>query len=136
MAEGGGQDRRWGLRIKIKASVHSQVFAMLEARLVDLSPGGALLEHVEPVRPGGACELVIEEDPEDIRLRCRIVRSTLTQPAQAEASREIRYHTGVEFVDLKPAQNKILEALIQRLRGDDGGGPTYLAGLHTLLLLL
>ena len=133
MAEGGGQDRRWGLRIKIKASVHSQVFAMLEARLVDLSAGGALLEHLEPVRPGGACELVIEDTPKDVRLRCRIVRSTLTQPAQAEASREIRYHTGVEFVDLNPDQSEFLEALIRRYR--DGGGGTSLAGLQTLLLL-
>ena len=134
MAEGGGQDRRWGLRIKIRASVHSQVFAMLEARLVDLSAGGALLEHLEPVRPGGACELVIEDTPEDVRLRCRIVRSSLTQPAQAEANREIRYTTGVEFVDLNPAQSEFLEALIRR--HSDGGGGTSLAGLQTLLLLL
>jgi len=136
MTDGSGQERRRGLRIKIRASVHSQVFAMLDARLVDLSPGGALLEHVEPVRPGGACELVIEDNPEDVRLRCRIVRSTLTQPAQAEASREIRYHTGVEFVDLQPAQSEFLEALIRQHRADDGGGATYLAGLHALLLLL
>ena len=133
MAEGGGQERRRGLRVQIKASVHSQVFAMLEARLVDLSAAGALLEHVEPVRPGGACELVIEDNPEDVRLRCRIVRSTLTQPAQAEASREIRYHTGVEFVDLQPAQSVFLEALIRRYR--DGGGGAGLAVLAAFLLL-
>ena len=134
MGEGSGQERRRGPRIQIKASVHSQVFAMLEARLVDLSAGGALLEHVEPVRPGGACELVIEDNPEDMRLRCRIVRSTLTQPAQAEASREIRYHTGVEFVDLKPDQSAFLEVLIRRYHDDGGGaGLTVLAAFLLLL---
>ncbi len=134
MGEGSEQERRRGLRIKIKASVHSQVLAMLEARLVDLSAGGALLEHVEPVRPGGACELLIEDNPEDMRLRCRIVRSTLTQPAQAEASREIRYHTGVEFVDLNPEQRAFLGALIQRYC--NGGGGRALAVLAVVLLLL
>jgi hypothetical protein len=136
MAEGGGQERRRSLRIKIRAPVHSQMFAVLEARLVDLSAMGALVEHVEPIRPGGACELVVEDTPEDQRLRCRIVRSMVTQPQQAAATREIRYQTGVEFVDLKPAQSQFVEALIRRHRGGDGGGSASLGGLHTLLLLL
>jgi hypothetical protein len=136
MAESGGEERRRSLRIKIRAPVHSQVIAMLEARLVDLSAMGALLEHAEPIRPGGACELVVEDAPEDQRLRCRIVRSMVTQPQQAAVTREIRYQTGVEFVDLKPAQSQFLEALIRRHLGGDGGGSASLAGLHALLLLL
>lgn len=134
MGEGSEQERRRALRIKIKAPVHGQMFAMLEARLVDLSATGALLEHTQPVRPGGACELLIEDGPGDDRLRCRIVRSTLTQPAEAEARREIRYQTGVEFVDLEPAQSTYLEALIRRHRAEGGG--TSLAGRKAFLLLL
>ncbi len=136
MAESGGQERRRSLRIKIRAPVHSQVFAILEARLVDLSAMGALVEHVEPIRPGGACELVVEGAPEDQHLRCRIVRSMVTQPQQAAVTREIRYQTGIEFVDLKPAQSQFVEALIRRHRGAEGGGPASPAGPHTLLLLL
>ncbi len=133
MADGVGQERRRGHRIKIRASVNSRVFAMLDARLLDLSATGALLEHVEPVRPGGACEVLIGDNAEDHRLRCRIVRSTLTQADRPAAAREIRYQTGVEFVDLRPAQGKFLEGLIRR-HGGDGGG-TSLAGLRTFFLL-
>ncbi len=136
MAEGSGEERRRSLRIRIRASVHSQVFAMLEARLVDLSATGAMLEHAEPIRPGGACELVIEDNPREQRLRCRIVHSMLTQPRQAAATREIRYQTGVEFVDLQPEQSQFLDGLIRRHRGDGGGGGPSLGGLHTILLLL
>ncbi len=136
MAESGGQERRRSLRIKIRAPVHSQVLAVLEARLVDLSATGALVEHVGPIRPGSACELVIADAPGAEHLRCRIVRSMVTQPQQAAATREIRYQSGVEFVDLKPAQSQFVEAMIRRHRGGDAGGSASPAGLHTVLLLL
>lgn len=128
MAKGSGRERRREPRIRIRATVHSQVFATMDARVVDLSAVGALLEHVEPIRPGGACELVIEDTPEDLRLRCRIVRSVLTQPEEAAARRQIRYRTGVEFVDPSPAQTQLMEVLIRRQRGNGGG--SFLSGLQ------
>ena len=136
MAEDGGQERRRSQRIQIRRPVHSQVLAILEARLVDLSATGALVEHLEPIRPGSACELVVADAPEAEHLRCRIVRSMVTQPQQAAATREIRYQTGIEFVDLKPAQSRFVEAMIRRHRGGEGGGPASPPGFHTLLLLL
>lgn len=131
MEDRGGRERRREARIKIRAQVHGQVLATLDARLMDLSAVGALLEHVEPIRPGAACELLLQDEPEELCLPCRIVRSALIQPEGPAVSHQIRYHSGVEFVDPTPAQRRILEALMRRQRADGGGSSS--SGLDVVL---
>lgn len=133
MDESGGQERRRAPRIRLRTPVGSRVFAVVEALLVDVSAVGALLEHAEPVRPGVACEVMIEGASEGLRLRCHVVRSTLIQRDGGGADRRVCYHTGVEFVNLTPAQTSFLEAMIGR-HGGDGRGK-LLTGLSVLLIL-
>ena len=126
-------ERRRAPRIKIGARVESLVYDLVPARLVDLSATGALLEHAEPVRPGGFCELVLRDERREFRLQCRIVRSVVTRPPQGPDPRKISYHTGVEFFDLTPAQREALEALLSRYGGSGWLKPT--GGLDVFLLV-
>jgi hypothetical protein len=111
--------------------VGSRVFAVVEAHLVDLSTGGALLEHVEPVRPGAACEVMIEGGGEGLRLKCHVVRSVLTRREGPGSDRPVCYHTGVEFQNLTPPQTSFLEAMLNKHSGDGRG--KLLTGLSVLL---
>lgn len=122
------RERRRAPRTRFREGLESRMYALVDAQLVDLSMWGALLEHVVPIRPGSLCELVIEENREPLRIHCRVIRSNLTRPTEATASREVRYHTGVEFMGLTPVQATFLEALIRRYGGNGGrrppGGPS------------
>jgi len=109
------------------------VYNLVPAHLVDLSATGALLEHAESVRPGGFCELVIQDERKEFRLQCRIVRSVVTRPSQVPDPRKISYHTGVEFSDLTPAQREALEALLSRYGRSSWLKPT--GGLDVFLLI-
>ena len=134
MAEVIQQERRRAPRVRIQAGVPSRMYSAVEARLLELSVVGALLEHTEPVRPGYSCEMVIEGNLEEPPLQCRIVRSVLTRQAQGGRGSEVCYHSGVEFVGPTPAQATLLEVLIRRnSRGGGGGKPP--AGPHVLLLI-
>jgi len=109
------------------------MFAVLEARLVDLSALGALLEHTEPIRPGTACEVMIEGSSEGLRLKCQVARSTLIQLEGAGHDRPVCYHTGIEFVSLTPAQIGFLETMIGRHSADGRG--KLVTGLAVFLFL-
>lgn len=131
MEESGGQERRRAPRIRLRTAVGSRVFAVVEAHLVDLSTVGALLEHTDPVRPGTACEVMIEGGGEGLRLKCHVVRSVLTRRDGSGSDRPVCYHTGVEFQNLTPSQTSFLEAMLSK-HGGDGRGK-LLTGLSVLL---
>lgn len=129
----GGQERRRAPRVRLRAPVPSRVYSVVEAGLVDLSVLGALLEHAGSIRPGASCEVLIEDSRQGLRLQGRVVRSAVWRPEEALESREIRYHTGIEFVGLTPTQADALEGMLRRHGDPAGGAPAR--GLRVFLLL-
>ena len=112
-----GRYKRRATRVQMRVPLHCRLHPIVDATIVDLSLGGAQMEHTVPVRPGGACELVIKEGGGEFRLLCRVLRSVIIRSPFAMTSHEVRYRTGLEFMNLRPPQETFLNALIRRYSG-------------------
>lgn len=118
-------------RVTVMGRVEGKIVASYEATLVNLSLGGALVEHSSMVRLGSMSQLMLPFGKGEIRLTCRVVRSALNRRESRGRDSAIIYQTGLEFVDPSPETLTVLEELIAGSR-PGGGAP----GPTTVTLLL
>lgn len=106
------RERAWtpsrrGPRIPLPPGVWGELNARLKARVLDLSSGGARLEHHGTLRPDHLYSLTLllgaAEGP--LRLPVRVVWS---QVYQFEPGGDMVYHSGVEFRDPAPEAKQYL----------------------------
>lgn len=82
-----------------------------EAEVLDLSLGGALVEHHGVLRVGGICFLdLLPSSTEAITIRCRVVYSRVTG---RESDRVLYCQTGLEFLDVTREIERVLGAIIR-----------------------
>ncbi len=81
-----------------------------EAEVLDLSMGGALVEHRGTFRVGGSCFLDLPTAGMLVSIRCRVVYSG---EGRREPEGTLDYRTGVEFLDLTFEAERALGALIR-----------------------
>ena len=118
-------------RFAVMGKVEGRIVASYEATLVNLSQGGALVEHSSMVRPGSMSQLILPHGTGEIRIACRVVRSALNRRETRGAASVVIYRTGVEFLNPSPEALAVVEELITASR--PGGGTT---GPTTVTLLL
>lgn len=94
-----------------------RVSTAYESSLLNISLGGALIEHAQVVlRPGALSILELELQGKRVSLRCRVVRSVVKRPEiQPDGERAIIYHTGLEFLDLPEETRQVLCDYIQSI---------------------
>lgn len=81
-----------------------------DAEVLDLSMGGALMEHRGMFHIGGLYVLGVATSVNHLNIRCRVVHS---QVSRCEPDGTLSYRTGVEFLDLTPEAEHTLEAVIR-----------------------
>ena len=81
-----------------------------EAEVINLSLGGALVEHQGMLRVGGVCLLDLPVPGEPLTVRCRVVHSGAVR---RDRDGTLYYRTGIEFLDLTPEAEQALEAFIR-----------------------
>ena len=92
--------RRKHARFVVKGEAKGRVAVIWDAVLLDISLGGALIEHANVVRPGTPSSLELDLGGKRIRLRCRVARSVADRiEVQSDGERELIYHTGLQFVE-------------------------------------
>lgn len=92
--------RRKHARFVVKGGAKGRVAVIWDAVLLDISLGGALIEHANVVRPGTPSSLELDLGGKRIRLRCRVARSVADRiEVQSDGERELIYHTGLQFVE-------------------------------------
>ncbi len=102
--------------------------ATLEVRLLDLSPGGARIEHYSLLRPGAPCALEFPAPRAPLILTAQVVRSAIAGVEEdPTGGRLLRYESGLAFVNVTPEQQTALTLLLERL--GSGGG---MAGFVTI----
>lgn len=70
-----------------------------EASLINISAGGALVEHMSPVRPGSISFLTLSIHQQEVGLKCRVVRSVAHRcEVGSNGERDVIYRTGLEFM--------------------------------------
>jgi len=112
-------------RFTVLGKVGGKIVASFEATLVNLSLGGALVEHSSMVRPGSVSQLMLPFGKGEIQITCRVVRSALNRRESRGQDSAIIYQTGLEFVDPSPETLTVLEELIAGSRPGGGTpGPT------------
>lgn len=124
--------RRRFPRFTVLGKVEGKIVATFEATLVNLSLGGALIEHSSMVRPGSMSQLVLPTGEGDIRIACRVVRSSLARRESRGHETIVVYQSGLEFVNPPPDTLTALEQLLATSR-PGGGAP---GGTTVTLLLL
>lgn len=123
--------RRRFPRFTVLGKVEGKIVAAYEATLVNLSLGGALVEHSSMVRPGSMSQLMLPFGKGEIQITCRVVRSALIRREARGRDGLLVYQTGLEFLNLPPDTLAALEELITA--SHPGGGTT---GPTTVTLLL
>lgn len=118
-------------RFSVLGKVEGKIVATFEATLVNLSLGGALIEHSSMVRPGSLSQLVLPTGAGEIRVACRVVRSSLSRRESRGHETVVVYQSGLEFVNPPPDTLAALEQLLTASR-PGGGAP----GGTTVTLLL
>ncbi len=107
-------------RFTVLGKVAGKIVATHEATLLNLSLGGALIEHPTMVRLGSLSQLMLPSAKGDIQIDCRVVRSMLVRQERRGQDTLVIYQTGLEFRDPSPAILAGLEEIIAASR--PGGG--------------
>jgi hypothetical protein len=98
-----------------------QASLSVEFHLLDLSPTGARIEHLALLRPGSRCTLQVPAPAGMPRLSAQVIWTAVMGEARLpEGQRVLRYHSGLLFVALSPAQERAVASLLERLLPEVG----------------
>lgn len=111
--------RRKHARFAVKGGAKGRVAVVWDAVLLNLSLGGALIEHANVVRPGTPSSLEVDLQGRRIRLRCRVARSVADRiEVQPDGERELIYHTGLQFVEPSDETVQVIGDYLQAIAKD------------------
>lgn len=96
------QERRRYPRWMVEGRFAARISPIHEATLVDMSPAGALVEHLNRVQPGTTLFLTLpflENGTKKMGLKCKVVRSAAHRSEVASTGeRDVIYRSGLEFL--------------------------------------
>ena len=118
MAKNQGERRRYP-RVTVRSGTKGLVAALYEASLVNLSLGGGLIEHIDPLRLGSTISLNLDFQGQPLSLECRVIRSAIVgRMLQPDGERALVYHSGVEFLLLSTETQQCLNAYVEAISED------------------
>ncbi len=110
--------RRWP-RVRMRTQTPAQL-QLRDVNLIDLSLSGALVEHVDPVRPGEIYRLALTLGGQSVQVLARAMRVFASHRVTvAGGERQVVYRTGLEFVGLKKEVANLLNGYIEGLLQPD-----------------
>ncbi|HSB72710.1 MAG TPA: PilZ domain-containing protein [Candidatus Methylomirabilis sp.] len=109
-------ERRHLRRVTVGRHIPALAHGTLPVRLVDLSLGGARIEHLGQLRPGSPCALEFPGPVGPLRLATHVVRSTVvSNRRRPRGDRYFRYESGLAFADVSPGQETALTDILGRV---------------------
>lgn len=119
------RERRAAGRLAVNGDVQARMQTGAVVPVVDLSPTGALLEVYTVLRPGSVHPLRLNIGVRDeLAILIRVVRSFIHRfDHQGRGEAQVLYRVAVEFVDMRPMEETVLERWLSSLRytAVDGG---------------
>jgi DNA-binding response OmpR family regulator len=108
-------ERRRAPRIPLRERFPAQL-QLRDVNLIDLSLSGALVEHVEPIRPGEIYRLSLTAEGQRVQILARAMRVYASHRVTlAGGERQVVYRTGMEFVGLKKDVTDIITKHLEGL---------------------
>lgn len=112
-------ERRRGPRVRMRTQMPAQL-QLRDVNLIDLSLAGALVEHVEPVRPGEIYRLALTLAGQSVQVLARAMRVFASHRVTVSGGeRQVVYRTGLEFVGLKKEAASVITDYVERLLRHD-----------------
>lgn len=104
-------DRRRYARWAVGGQLEGRITATRKrAHVVDISRGGALIEHVNIVSPQTISFVTLFFPGNDLRLKCRAVRSQARRyEVRPNGERGWVYRTGLQFLEVPGASPRVIE---------------------------
>lgn len=100
-------------RINVLGGLSGTVSVQQDVALIDLSEGGARLEHAGRFRLGSICFLGLPGPGGEILLKARVVHSGVSRTTSSPGDEPaLLYWSGVQFLDMSP---EAIEAIRQIL---------------------
>ncbi len=110
--------RRQHARLTFSEPVSGAVTSSHAVNLLDLSLGGARVEHTIILRPGSSCYIRVPLSEKVLTVNCRIVWSKAIGRTEGEAGETgLLYQSGVQFGTMAQDTRTLLAAYL-----DSGGG--------------
>ena len=109
-------ERRRGPRVRLRTHTPAQL-QLRDVNLIDVSLAGALVEHIEPVRPGEIYRLALTIEGQNVQVLARAMRVFASHRVTvAGGERQVVYRTGLEFVGLKKEAANLIAEYVESLR--------------------
>lgn len=107
------ESRRKHARLTFSEPVTGAVTASHDVHILDLSLGGARVEHTVILRPGNSCYLRLPLEQRSLTVNCRIVWSKAVGRAAGEqGGTGLLFQSGVQFGSLSREAQATLEAYL------------------------
>ena len=114
-------ERRRVARVMVPWHLQGRVLASQAVRILDLSPAGIRIQHVEPMRPGASCVLDVPSPLGPLRLTARVVWSVVRGAEQTpEGERRLHYQSGLSFIGLTGDQQAVLADALEKINTTGG----------------
>lgn len=106
------------------ANIGGFIIPPAEADIINLSMGGALVEHQGGLRVGSVCTLTLKVPEAAVRIKCQVAHSTVDHRATGPKGEGLLfYRTGLQFIDLSRDAEHVMAALIRSY--GEGGETAY-----------
>jgi len=110
--------RRQHARLTFSAPVSGAITSSHIVNVLDLSLGGARVEHTIILRPGSSCYIRVPLSERVLTVNCRIVWSKAIGRTEGETGETgLLYHSGVQFGAMAQATRNQLAAYLQSKGG-------------------
>lgn len=110
----GATGKRRYARLTFKEPVTDQITASHEVRILDLSLGGARVEHTTILRPGSTYHLRLPLKHQTVMVVCDVVWSQAVGRAEGEQrGTGLLFQSGLEFATLTSEAQKLLTAFLE-----------------------
>lgn len=115
--------RRRFPRVRVLGKVTVKI-SLQEIALLDLSEGGARLEHVGRAPRKAIWSVYLPSPHGELPLACRVVHSAVSRTVlDPDGERTVLYQSGVEFIGLTEETRPILRQLLEGLSTGPGSSP-------------
>jgi PilZ domain len=105
--------RRHHARITFSEPVAGAMTASHDVHILDLSLGGARVEHTIILRPGSSCYLRMPLNDQVVTVNCRVIWSRAVERGPGETGgTALIFHSGVQFGALPREAQALLEAYL------------------------
>jgi len=112
--DNGSPGKRRHARLTFKEPVHDLVTATHEVRILDLSLGGARVEHTNILRPGAMCHLRVPLRSRRVTLVCHVVWSQAVGRAEGGIpGAGLLFHSGLQFASVSSDTEALLAAFLE-----------------------